>query len=205
MNYIELIEKISGLISHVTYSWQGLAANVIACASVFFLHSVIRDFYVTLDNMNNPIITVAAWLFIISVYALIHRSVSAGFAFFSKLKAQKAHEKTEMLRQESIRQNFMALSKKEMAILKFVLLQDLHSAWLPDKYKPVMILIEKGYLIQIGLDGKSISDLRHMFDYSFAHLFTVPDNIQQLIVHLPPEFSKKWRSIKPDRTLQECQ
>ncbi len=205
MNYIELIEKISGLISHIAYSWQGITANVIACVFTFFLRNFILDFYVTLDGMNNPIITVAAWLLIISMYALIHRSVSAGFAFFSKLKAQKAHEKTEMLRQESIRQNFMALSKKEMAILKFVLLQDLHSAWLPDNYKPVMILIEKGYLVQIGLDGKSISNLQYMFDYSIAHLFTVPDNIQQLIAHMPPEFSKKWRKIKPDRTLQECQ
>ena len=205
MNYIELIEKISGLLSHISYSWQGITANGLACAFVFVFRKRILDFYVTLHNMNNPIITVVSWLFVISIYALIHKSVLATFTFFSKIKAQKAHKKAELLRHENIKQNFMTLSKKEIAILKFVLSQDWHSAWLPDNYKPIMILIKKGYLVQIGSNSKSISSLRYMFDYSSAHLFTVPDNIQQLISQMPQEFSQKWRRTKPDWSFQECQ
>lgn len=155
--------------------------------------------------MNNLLTNITVLLFVLTLYGIIYRSISGVFKAVQQYRDAKQQKREEARRLEALKNSLLNLSKKEMAILKFVLLQDLHSAWLPDNYKPVMILIEKGYLVQIGLDGKSISNLQYMFDYSIAHLFTVPDNIQQLIAHMPPEFSKKWRKIKPDWKLKDCQ
>ena len=161
--------------------------------------------YATLNGMDISIITVASWLFMLSVYAIIYKAVSSCFRGVSNFKAGRQREKEKAAQKERFMKDIQALSKREIAILKFVLAQEANSAWLPDNYKPVMLLIEKSYLVQIGIKSKSISSLQLSFDYSLVHLFTVPENIQKLIADMPPEFIKKWRKVKPDRSFEDCQ
>ena len=155
--------------------------------------------------MNNPIITITTCGFLISVYVFVYKFISAGFKAVSNYRNARKTEQERLLREQTMLKYLCNLSRSEIAILKFILKQSSCAAQLPDQYKPIMLLIEKGYLVQIGDDSKPISDFRLMFDYSLAHLFSIPDNIQQLIKHMPPEFSKKLRKTKPDRILKECQ
>ena len=108
--------------------------------------------------MNDSIITTASWLFMLSLYALIFKAVST-------FKAGRLKEKEKATQNERTMKDILALSKQEIAILKFVLNQGSSTAWLPDNCKQVMLLVEKGYLVQIGFNCKPISDLRLSFDY----------------------------------------
>ena len=148
--------------------------------------------------MNDSIITTASWLFMLSLYALIFKAVST-------FKAGRLKKQEEATRKERVMKDILALSKQEIAILKFVLKQGSSTAWLPDNCKQVIILVEKGYLVQIGFNSKPISDLRLSFHYSLVHLFSVPENVQKIIADMPQEFVKKWRRIKPDRSFKDCQ
>lgn len=200
-NFLSFIAQISGSLS----AWPTIFSNIAAFAVVFLTRNLIHRWYVTLVDMDNSIITAASWLFMLSVYALIYKAVFACFKGVENYKASRLKEKENTERKERMMKNILALSKQEIAILKFVLTQESFSAWLPDNFKPVMLLVQYGYLVQIGMESKTVSDLQLSFNYSLAHLFTVPENIRQIIANIPQQFIQKWRRIKPDRRFQNCQ
>ena len=104
-------------------------------------------------------------------------------------------------------QDILNLSKSEIAILKFILKQHLHAAWLPTHDKSILFLQKKGFISLVCNTSKEIPlhSTFHSDFFSTASLFSIPDNVQLLIAHMPQEFHMKWRKIKPDWRLQDCQ
>ena len=146
-------------------------------------------------------------LFALSLYGIIYRSVSGVFKTVQQFRDDKNKKREEAHRLKALKNSLLNLSKNEMAILKFVLLQDLHSSWLPTHDKSILFLQKKGFISLISNTSKKIP-LHSTFYadfFSAASLFSVPDNIQLLINNMPPQFQKKWHKIKPDWRLRDCQ
>ena len=202
-------EKILAFTTQVTGSlsaWQTIIANIAAFVAVIFSRNALNCWYATLYGMDNSIITAASWLFMISVYAIIYKAVSACFKAVSNFKTNRLKEREKTAQKERMMKDIQALSKQEIAILKFVIAQPSHVAWLPASYAPVIILAKKGLISLFSKKSKNIPAHSRYYEFlSEALLFVVPEYVQKLVADMPLEFMKKWRRIKPDRSLDECQ
>lgn len=146
-------------------------------------------------------------LFVLSLYGIVYRTVSGVFKVVQQYRDAKQLKREEARRLEALKNSLLNLSKNEIAILKFILTQSLHAAWLPVHDKSTLFLKKKGFLSLISNTSKEIPlhSTFHADFFSSASLFSIPDNIRLLINNMPPEFSKKWRKIKPDWRLKDCQ
>lgn len=201
-NFLSFIAQISGSLS----AWPTIFSNIAAFAVVFLTRNLIHRWYVTLVGMDNSIITAASWLFMLSVYALIYKAVFACFKGVANYKASRLKEKEKVTQNERITKDIQALSKQEIAILKFVLAQHSHVAWLPCSCTPIILLAKKGLISIFSKNSKNIPTHSRYYEFgSNALLFTIPDNVRKIIDDMPQEFHKKWRKIKPESSLEECQ
>ena len=207
MNPLEFIEHFLALASGSFSSWPSITTNAITVLILFFARNIIFSFYVTLQGMNNLLMNITALLFMLSLYGIIYRSVSGAFKAVQQYRDTKKKKREEAHRLEALKNSLLNLSKNEIAILKFTLQQSLHSAWLPIHDKSILFLKNKGLISLISNTSKEIPSYStfHADFFSSASLFSVPDNIRLLINNMPPEFSQKWRKIKPDWRLKDCQ
>lgn len=207
MNPLEFIERFLTLASGSFSSWPSITTNAITVLILFFAHNIIHSFYVTLQDMDNLLRNITVLLFVLTLYGILYRSVSGVFKSVQQYRYAKNKKRAEAHHLEALKNSLLNLSKSEIAILKFILTQSLHSAWLPVHDKSTLFLKKKGLISLISNSSKEIPShsIFHADFFSSASLFSVPDNIQQLINNMPPDFSKKWRKVKPDWRLQECQ
>ena len=201
--FLQLVLQVTGSLS----SWQTLVANLLSFVGVIFFRHQINKFYATLDGMDNSIVTVATYGLLISAYVALYKSVSAVFRGFSRYREARNNEQELSRRQETLKQTLLDLSRKEIAILKFLLNQEYNVAWLPTHIKPVLMLKKKGIICLFSNAEKNISHQSLYYSDSFSHaqMFTIPDDVLKLITQIKPDASPKWRKTKPDHTFSDFQ
>ena len=206
----EYFDKICSLLSNITgsiISWNTIFANLIAIScSIFFRNSISR-FYATLDGMNDTLKNILIILSIITVYSFFYQITSAFSSFLSKLKERWLSSREASLRSNILKQHLFALSKKEIAIVKFILLQDNHMAWLPEIQKDIIFLTHEGIITPFSNHRKEIDRASFYYSEPFAsaRLFCIPDHIQLFIAQIPDNLSRKWKKVKPDSSFSLLQ
>ena len=201
--FVQLIGQATGTIS----SLQCITANLVSFIAAVIFRKHITYLYGTLNGMNNPIINVATWGLLFSVYIMIYKAVSAVFKFVADRKNALKAEQEKIQRLERLKQDIATLSNNEIAIIKFLLNQDQHTAWLPKNLKHVLLLRKKGILYLFCNEEKKISSdsLYYSDFFSRAQMYALTNHAQNIISQLPLEIRKKWRKVKPDNTLKDCQ
>ncbi|MBQ6113445.1 MAG: super-infection exclusion protein B [Synergistaceae bacterium] len=189
--FVQLIMQATGTIS----SLQCITANLVSFITVMIFRKHITYLYGTLNGMDNSIINVATWGLLFSVYIMIYKAVSAVFIKYNNVKKGKR-----------LKQDIMTLSNNEIAILRFILTQDSQAAWLPDKMLPVIQLETKNIIHNIDYTRTKIASIWRDFTYGVScSVYTISNDAQNIISQLPPDIRKKWRKVKPDRTLKDYQ
>ena len=199
MNPLEFIEHFLALASNSFSSWPSITTNALTVMILFFSRNIIHSFYVTLQGMNNMVTNITFLLFLLTLYGIIYRSVSGAFKAVQHYRDAKNKKLEQSRRLETLKNSLLTLSKSEIAILKFILTQDNYSAWLYAEAMPVIMLETKQILRNIDLTKNKIHNNILYSPYQLVH------EAHDIITHMPLEFLKKWRKIKPDRSLEECQ
>ena len=96
--------------------------------------------------MNETFINVATWMFLISLFLAIHKTCSTIGDIILSARAQKKAEAQKAFDKQRITQSLLALSAKELGLLKFILKQDFQAAWLLPNSTIVVILSAKKFI-----------------------------------------------------------
>ena len=199
---MEVLEKIAALIFQAagsTYSWAAIFASYTFASILFYLHHV----HGTIFLMNETILNVATWMFLISLFLMLHKTFSAIGEIITSVRSQKKAEIQHAIDKKRFTQILLALSAKELGLLKFILHQDFQAAWLIPQYTIVIILTSKGCLKQIDyLEDKRVSIGN---DQSLASLFTVPETIKEILLDMPPELAARWRKTRINNSFAKYQ
>ena len=199
MKPLDFIERFWALASGSFSSWPSVTTNAIAVLILFLAHNIIKIFYDKLQGMNDFLMNIIVLLFVLTLYGIIYRTISGAFKAVQRYRDVKNKKRAEAHRLENLKFSLLNLSKNEIAILKFVFFQDLHSAWLPEAVLPVIHLEGENILRNIDLTRNKIYKGILYNPYQITH------EAYDFLTNMSPEFSKKWRKVKPDWRLQDCQ
>ena len=156
--------------------------------------------------MNNPIVTIATWGLLFSGYIVIYKIVSEIFNAVSKHNESKRKEQEKLRHLEILKHDIMNLSNGEIAIIKFILKQSLHAAWLPDEDAFVILLESKNIIHNVDLTRTKIFNFWHNSNRNLScNLYQITDNALKLITEMHGQLSQKWRNVKTDKTLADFQ
>ena len=199
---MDTLEKITAIILQVagsTYSWSSIISSLLFSFILFCLHYV----HVTIFSMNETIINVATWIFLISLFLAIHKTCSTIGDIILSARAQKKAEAQQAFDKQRITQSLLALSAKELGLLKFILKQDFQAAWLLPNSTIVVILSAKKFIQPVDiLPSKNVPV---GYDQSFASLFTIPENVRNILADMPPELAAKWRKVRINNSFAQFQ
>lgn len=199
MNPLEFIEHFLALTSNSFSSWPSITTNAFTVLILFFFRNIIHSFYVTLQGMNNMVTNITFLLFLLTLYGIIYRSVSGAFKAVQHYRDAKNKKLEQSRRLETLKNSLLNLSKNEIAILKFILAQDNYSAWLPEAGLSVILLEAKNILHNIDFTRNKL------LNGSLYNPYQITLEAHNIITNTPQEFHKKWRKVKPDWSLQDCQ
>ena len=153
--------------------------------------------------MNETIINVATWIFLISLFLAIHKTCSTIGDIILSVRAQKKAEAQQAFDKQRITQSLLALSAKELGLLKFILKQDFQAAWLLPNSTIVVILSAKKFIQPFDiLPSKNVPVGN---DQSFASLFTIPENVRNILADMPPELAARWRKVHINNSFAQFQ
>lgn len=147
---MDTLEKITAIILQVagaTYSWSSIISSLLFSFILFCLHYV----HVTIFSMNETIINVATWMFLISLFLAIHKTCSTIGDIILSARAQKKAEAQQAIDKQRITQSLLALSAKELGLLKFILKQDFQAAWLLPNSTIIVILSAKKFIQPVDI------------------------------------------------------
>ena len=199
---MDTLEKITAIILQVagsTYSWSSIISSLLFSFILFCLHYV----HVTIFSMNETIINVATWIFLISLFLAIHKTCSTIGDIILSARAQKKAEAQKAFDKQRITQSLLALSAKELGLLKFILKQDFQAAWLLPNSTIVVILSAKKFIQPVDiLPSKNVPV---GYDQSLASLFTIPENVRNILADMPPELAAKWRKTRINNSFAQFQ
>lgn len=206
MHPLDFIEKFSALASGAFSSWPSISTNVIVIFILFFAHDLITTIYATLEGMNNLIINIISLFAALTLYGGIYRIVAISFRLLSQFCLYRRSQKELLRRQQTIRQNILKLSRKEIAILKFLFHQDDYSAWLPDKNASVMLLERKNILLNVDFTRTKIVDFWHGSNRNLScNLYQITYDALKLLNEMHGELYTKWRNVKTNNTFADFQ
>ena len=100
--------------------------------------------------------------------------------------------------------SFLNLSKREIAILKYLFLRSNHSAWLPPDMPDTSLLLNKDYIKVIAKNRKYVDPLNFYVSEKDA-LYTLTETTLTLIGKHKEEFMRRWNKIHIDKTLDKYQ
>ena len=199
---MDFLEKISTFILQVassSYSW----CSIIASGAFSFILGYIHYSHGTILSMSDTITNIITWMFLISLYLLIHKTCSSIGELILAFREQRKNEAAIKKQQEQDKNTMLNLSPREFGLLKFMLSQDCNAAWLPPNATPVIFLSIKNCIKQLDyLDSKTITTKKGSFSVS---LFAISDNVIRIIANMPPEIAEKWRNSKTDKSFAKYQ
>ena len=207
---MDTLEKITALVLQVTgslSSWSTIITNIISVLLTFSCRNIIRSFYATLDTMNDFVTNFIFVLLALSLYGIIFKAVSFSLSLGKHFLQLRHSKKLKIQHTELIKQKLLTLSKHEIAILKFILQQPAFSAWLPDNYNTTIFLLKKELITRFSSNTKTISTDPELFSeaLSFASLFTVPENVRDILADMPPELAARWRNTRVNNSFAKYQ
>ena len=155
------------------------------------------------DFVNNLIFVLLA----LSLYGIIFKAVSFTLSRAKRFLKNRHSKQLKLQRLELFKQTLLALSKNEIATLKFILHQPNFSAWLPDNYSSTIFLLQKQLITRFSSNTKTISDDSGLLSeaLSFASLFTIPENVRNILADMPPELANRWRKVRINNSFAQFQ
>lgn len=199
---MDTIEKIAALIFKAagsTYSWSNIIASLLFSLVLFALN-IACD---TILPMNETIINVATWMFLISLFLAIHKTCSTiGDIILSARTQKKAQTQLALEKQRSVN-TLLALTAKEIGLLKFILHQEFQSAWLLPNSTIVIILSAKKLIQLVDILPSQHASVGN--DEVLTSLFTVPENVKNILADMPPELADRWRKTRVNNSFAKYQ
>ena len=177
MYLLDFIEKFSALASGALSSWPSITTNAITVL-----------------------------LFGLTLYGFIYRSVSGLFKIVQLYWDARNKKIEDSRRIEALKKSILHLSKSEIAILKFVLKQHLHVAWLPNEDTSVFLLERKNIIRNVDLTKTKIVGTWRGSNYGIScNLYQLTDKARMLLTEKHKELYKNWRKIKTKCSFSDFQ
>ena len=199
---MDTLDKIAALVFKAagsTYSWSNIIASLLFSLVLFALN-ISCD---TIFHMNETIINVATWMFLISLFLAIHKTCSTiGDLILSARAQKKAQAQLALEKQRSVN-TLLALSAKEIGLLKFILHQEFQSAWLLPNSTIVIILAAKKLIQPVDILPSQHTSVGN--DEVLTSLFTIPENVKNIIADMPPELAARWRKVRINNSFAQFQ
>ena len=153
--------------------------------------------------MNETIVNVATWMFLISLFLAIHKTCSTIGDIIISARTQKKADTQRAIEKQRSTNALLALTAKELGLLKFILRQEFQAAWLLPNSTIVIILSAKKFIQPVDmLPSKNVSVGDNQ---SLAELFTIPENVRNILADMPPELAERWRKTRVNNSFAKHQ
>ena len=100
--------------------------------------------------------------------------------------------------------SFLNLSKREIAILKYLFLRSNHSAWLPPDMPDTSLLLHKGY-IEVIVDKRKSPNPLNFYTSAKDSLYTLTESSTTTLNRHKDDFMRRWKKIKVDKLFDKFQ
>ena len=201
----EALELIATL-SDKSHSWRSILAAIfsITCSLLFINH--LFAVYDYLHNLRHPVGTIIFWLSAYTVYGLIRKLIDALADILAKHRASRRIAQQNSQNLAALENNLLHLSKKEIALLKFLLLTYPQNVWLPQDFSYVVSLTAKNIISCVDPLASKIVDLPHGSSInSLCSLYSLSPEARKIICRNSLLESSKWKDIAPDNSFAEFQ
>ena len=119
-------------------------------------------------------------------------------------KKTEQEQKVNQEREQNMINNFLNISKKELAIMKFLFHRKTKSAWLPCNLTEAILLTKKHYIKIIQSSRKSME----MFNFYINQndiLYSITPETLNLINKYKSDVTQKFKSVHYDKILNKYQ
>ena len=201
MNFIDIIITIAEHIN-IFLSWKILSVALFV-SNILLAMRLFNVFNAILSGMDKYIKFSCLIFSILFVYKILADSF---LCFLNKRK----NKITEKQLQINLLNSILALSKGELAVLKYIFNRPDYSAWLPQNLTAAILLLHKGYIKIISQQrpkGNIFEDMdtKNFYKNDSDILYIIHDDIKKLIKAHQEEITHTWQKIRINKNFNKLQ
>ena len=137
----------------------------------------------------------------------VYKILADSFLCILNKRKNKIIEKQQQI---NLLNSILALSKGELAVLKYIFNRPDYSAWLPQNLTAAILLLHKGYIKIISRQRPQGNifedmDIKNFYKNDSDILYTIHDDTKKLIQAHQEEITHTWQKIRINKNFNKLQ